>query len=136
MDENTHMYSMDTCRNAGFLPKTVYKGHRPENLIEFVSQGMGVSLLMRRQADFYKNPGITVVELAQQVSSHVSLLYRNDRPLSAAARVFIDFLRAYVLKNDNFGQRFIFPPARKMASPNFTDSPANAAMRLTISFPS
>lgn len=105
MDENTHMYSicMDTCRNAGFLPKTVYKGHRPENLIEFVSQGMGVSLLMRRQADFYKNPGITVVELAQQVSSRVSLLSRNDRPLSAAARVFIDFLQAYVLKNDNFG---------------------------------
>ena len=103
MDENTHMHSIctDACRGAGFLPKTIYKGHRPENLIEFVSQGMGVSLLMKRQADFYRNPGITVVELTQQVSSRISLLYRRGRPLSAAARAFIEFLREYIPDHEN-----------------------------------
>lgn len=103
MDENTHMHSIctDACREAGFLPKTIYKGHRPENLIEFVSQGMGVSLLMKRQADFYKNPGIAVVELAPQVSSRVGLLYRRGRPLSAAARAFIEFLREYISDHED-----------------------------------
>lgn len=98
MDENTHMYGIcrNACRSAGFLPRTVYKGHRPENLIEFVSQGMGVSLLMQRQADFYKNPGIVTVELAEPVYSRISLLYRRDRPLSAAARTFTEFLKAYL----------------------------------------
>ena len=103
MDENTHMHGIciDACRSAGFLPKTVCEGHRPENLIEFVSQGMGVSLLMKRQADFYKSPGITVVELAPQISSRVSLLYRRGRPLSAAARTFVEFLRGYIPDHEN-----------------------------------
>lgn len=101
MDENTYMYRIcvDACRSAGFLPRTVYKGHRPENLIEFVSQGMGVSLLMKRQANFYKNPGIAVVELTEQVSIRISLLYWHNRPQSAAVRTFIEFFRAYIRKS-------------------------------------
>ena len=98
MDENSHLYSLciGACRSAGFEPRIVYKGHRPENLMEFVSQGMGVSLLMQRQAGFYKNPGIVTVPLAEPVSSRISLLYRRGRPLSAAARAFVEFLKEYL----------------------------------------
>lgn len=102
MDENTLLYhiSMDACRAAGFTPTATYKGHRPENLIGLVAQGMGVSLLMDRQAAFYKNPGIVVVALEQPVISRISLLYKRKRPPSAAARTFISFLGRYILSRE------------------------------------
>lgn len=94
MDENTLIYHicMNACHEAGFEPKTQYKGHRPENILGLVAQGMGISLLMKRQAEFYKNPGIVIVALKERIESRISLVHRRDRPLPAPARCFVRFV--------------------------------------------
>jgi LysR family transcriptional activator of glutamate synthase operon len=47
MDENTALYElcMNACKQAGFEPRIIYKGHRPENIMGLVAKGMGVSVL-------------------------------------------------------------------------------------------
>lgn len=94
LDENTMVYPicMSACEREGFAPKMAYKGHRPENIIELVAKGMGISLLMRKQPEFYKNPGISIVCLRPRVTSYICLVKRKDRTLSASARAFWSFI--------------------------------------------
>ncbi|NLU23555.1 MAG: LysR family transcriptional regulator [Clostridiales bacterium] len=98
LDENTMMYRicLDACASAGFTPQMAYKGHRPENIIGLVARGMGVSLLMRRQADFYKNPGIVCPELSERIVSRVSLIREPGRPITPPIQTFISFLENYI----------------------------------------
>jgi LysR family transcriptional activator of glutamate synthase operon len=97
LDENTRMHDMcvQACAAANFTPEMAYKGHRPENIIGLVARGMGVSLLMRRQAEFYKNPGIVCLELAENVSSRISLIWKKGRVPSPAAQTFISYMARY-----------------------------------------
>lgn len=98
MDENTLIYDicMKSCRAAGFEPKTQYKGHRPENILGLVAQGMGISLLMKRQAEFYKNPGVVTLTLTDHIVSRISLVYKQDRPLPPTAKCFVRFFKEYL----------------------------------------
>ena len=98
LDENTMMYRicLDACAAAGFTPQMAYMGHRPENIIGLVARGMGVSLLMRRQADFYKNPGIVCRELTEKVESRISLIWESGSAPSPPAQTFISFLQDYL----------------------------------------
>lgn len=98
MDENTLIYDicMKSCRKAGFEPKTQYKGHRPENILGLVAQGMGISLLMKRQAEFYKNPGIVTIALTDHIVSRISLVYKQNRVLPPTAGCFVRFLKEYL----------------------------------------
>jgi LysR family transcriptional activator of glutamate synthase operon len=98
LDENTMMYRicLDACTAAGFTPQMAYKGHRPENIIGLVARGMGVSLLMRRQADFYKNPGIVCLELSEQIHSRISLIRAPGRTPTPPTQTFLTFLADYI----------------------------------------
>lgn len=94
LDENTLMYSvcLDACRKAGFLPQMAYKGHRPENIIDLVSKGMGISLLMKRQVSFFPNPGISILDVMPDVCSSIYLINKKNHALSPAARAFRSFV--------------------------------------------
>ena len=93
LDENTMLYSyfIDCCKSAGFEPNVDYKGRRFENIIELVTEGIGVSLLMRKQAIFYGNPDIACINIVPEIKSHVCLTRLSDRAFTPAAKLFWDF---------------------------------------------
>lgn len=94
LDQQTgfhHLYSA-LCKEAGFIPNITYTGHRPENIVDLVSQNMGIALLMRRHTDFVANPDVVTVDIAPMVESSVCLIRRSDRKLSGPGQEFWDFV--------------------------------------------
>lgn len=105
--ETFHLLDKDTkldlaCKelflSAGIHPKVKYQGRRPENIIGFVSMGMGVSLLMRKQADFYKTPNITIRDISPTIESKVCLIWKKNKRLSPAASAFAKYLQQLTQK--------------------------------------
>jgi LysR family transcriptional activator of glutamate synthase operon len=82
-----------TCVNSGFEPKIIYTAHRPENIIDLVSQGMGVSLLMKRLTDYFKSPGVACINVTPEVESTICLAKLKSRKLSSAAKVFWNYIK-------------------------------------------
>jgi DNA-binding transcriptional LysR family regulator len=94
LDKGTALYNLcfDLCSGSGFTPKVKYTGHRPENIIDFVSQGMGIALLMKRHADYFKNAGATCIDVIPTVESDICLARIKSHKLSNAAKVFWDYI--------------------------------------------
>ena len=82
----------DACAVEGFVPEVRYRGTRAENIIDLVSRGMGVSLLMRTPAAYLTRTAVSIVDLENPIITHVKLYRLRDREPSAATREFLDFL--------------------------------------------
>lgn len=82
----------DACAVEGFVPEVRYRGTRAENIIDLVSRGMGVSLLMRTPAAYLTRTAVSIVDLENPIITHIKLYRLRDREPSAAAREFLDFL--------------------------------------------
>lgn len=99
LKENTLMYqiSIDACQNAGFIPDIVFTSHRIDALLDMVSNQNCVALVMDRHMMMPQNGPKqvecpwSVVPIIPQISSQISLCYRNDKPLSKSAQLFVDF---------------------------------------------
>jgi len=72
--------------------KIAFKDKRPEDILGLLSKGMGIALLIRRQAKFYRNSGIVGIELIPAISSRISLIGEKSAALPPAARMFFDFI--------------------------------------------
>ncbi len=87
------LYSLSTssCQKAGFTPNITYTGRRAENIIDLVEKGMGVSLLMEKPilSLTMNNPKISVVDIDPLISTHISIFYKKNIPLSTAAKHFM-----------------------------------------------
>lgn len=93
--KNTSMYSlcMKECYKAGFEPKIAFTGHRAENIIDLVSKGMGVALLMKKPAIFLSNPNIAIIDIIPQISTTISLTYSKNQKMSIAATHFLNLVK-------------------------------------------
>lgn len=96
----------DLCVASGFTPKVKYIGHRPENLVDFVSQGMGIALLMKRHASYFKQASVSCIDVTPRVESSICLAKIKSHKLSNAAQVFWNYI-----KNERF-----LKPVRKNAT--------------------
>jgi len=96
MDKGTVLYNLcfDLCSSSGFTPNVKYTGHRPENIIDFVLQGMGIALLMKRHIDYFKQAVVTCIDVTPTVESTICLARIKSHKLSHAARVFWDYINS------------------------------------------
>ena len=94
LDKNTMLYNLsyNACLAAGFKPLVTYTGNRPENLMELVRSGMGVALLMKRQADYYNPEGISIIPVIPVIENTIFLTKLKGYKLSEAAKIFWDFI--------------------------------------------
>lgn len=82
---------MDACATEGFVPEVRYRGTRAENIIDLVSRGMGVSLLMRTPATYLARTGVSIVDLERTIETKVMIYRLRDRELTPEARAFVDY---------------------------------------------
>lgn len=80
-----HSLIMDACAIEGFTPHVRYRGKRAENILDLVSRGMGVSLLMRKPAMFLMDEGVRLVSVEPTVMTQIKLYYLRGAQLSDAA---------------------------------------------------
>lgn len=94
LDRRTGLYVLcdELCRRAGFEPKIVYTGHRPENIVELAAQNMGIALLMKRHTDYVQNSDVVCIDIAPLVESSICLVRDKNKKPSALAREFWKFV--------------------------------------------
>ena len=104
--EGSLMYqiSMDACQNANFVPNIVFTSHRIDSILDMVTNQNCVALLMDAQLKFPENGPTQIGEpwhsipITPAISSQISICYRNDKPLSKNAQLFIDLCNDRLFK--------------------------------------
>lgn len=87
-----HDLCMAACTKAGFTPPIRYRYTRIETIIGFVTEGLGVSLLMKKAIAFFQYPDIVSIKLKEPVKSTVALVFPHGKKLSPSANLFRNFL--------------------------------------------
>ena len=102
MGKGSVLYNLcfNLCSGAGFTPNVKYVSQRPENIIYFVSLGMGIALLMRRHVEYFKNASVRCIDITPTVESTMCLARIRSHKLSNAARVFWDYINRLYSSQD------------------------------------
>jgi DNA-binding transcriptional LysR family regulator len=86
----------DACRQAGFLPNIICEGDEPSAIRSLVAAGLGVAFLPKSAQRASVEPEVAWLHTTAPVCQRtVSLVWREDRYLSAAARRFRQFAVEY-----------------------------------------
>jgi LysR family transcriptional activator of glutamate synthase operon len=95
LDKKTMLFEQcyNLCVSAGFMPNISYTGHRPENIIDLVSNGMGVSLLMERHAKYFRNDKVVCVAITPTIESNICLVKNKNRSLSPNSKLFWNYIK-------------------------------------------
>lgn len=93
LDRRTGLHDLcdELCRQAGFAPKVVYTGHRPENIVALSAQNMGIALLMKRHTDYVQSPEVVCIDMWPMVESVICLVRCKAHRPTALAREFWNF---------------------------------------------
>ena len=93
------------CRNAclrsGFEPDIAFTNRQPETLIELVSSGMGIALLMKPLAEYFSSPSVSIVEVTPTVKSYLNLFYLKDKNMTTIAKEFKKYVLYELKKSDS-----------------------------------
>lgn len=94
LNSNTTLYNLckNECCKAGFTPTTAYTNCKLETIIELVSEDLGVTLLMRKVAEYFKNPRLKLIPLKNEVTNEVSLITPKNNKISKSTKLFLDFI--------------------------------------------
>lgn len=79
------------CRGAGFEPKIIMTAFPGSEIARLVSEGGGVSLLLKNAIMRRIGDQVAYVDLDPDMSFPVCIYYRKDKPLSKVAQSFISF---------------------------------------------
>ncbi|WP_099469370.1 LysR family transcriptional regulator [Konateibacter massiliensis] len=94
LDQSTQLINQFyfLCNKAGFKPKLNYTGTHIDNILDFVSNGMGVSLMMGNAIRALNVPGISVVPLDITLKSELAFIRSKHQKPSAASNYFWKYL--------------------------------------------
>jgi LysR family transcriptional regulator, transcription activator of glutamate synthase operon len=94
--KETFMYNLcvTECHNAGFEPRVAFTGHRAENILDLVSKGMGIALLMKKPIISLLNKNITMVEINPAIRTTIALAYSKNTIMIPAATHFLNLMKS------------------------------------------
>ena len=85
---------LNACLEAGFTLKTVLRGVVGSQIVDFVAQNMGISLLWGKALVPIMRDEVTTVDVEPATDIDISICYMKNRVLSDAAQKFIEFARS------------------------------------------
>ncbi|MFD0897401.1 LysR family transcriptional regulator [Loigolactobacillus binensis] len=99
LDEATNLLDpvIKMMQTAGYQPNVTYKGKRVELILEMISRGMGVSILMSHSADLTDFPNIVAVPIAPAVNSVVAFV-RPQQQNTPASDLFWQFCQQHGMR--------------------------------------
>lgn len=90
------------CAELDFIPKPVMEMTTMESIMNMVSKGVGVTILPKAYLDYSNNPQIRTIPITKPVlTTQIGVVYRKNKHLCAASRVFMEQLIA-TAKNENY----------------------------------
>lgn len=96
LPEDTGMYVLccRACREEGFEPNIGLTGYRAENILNWVANGLGVSLLMKKPILQMAGPSVSIVDVKPTIGSQVALIYLKKGSRSPEANRFLKHMQA------------------------------------------
>ena len=92
----------EQCRSLAFTPQPVLEMTTMESIITMVGKGVGVTVLPKGYLDYIDHPQIRTIPIQNPVlTTQIGVVYRKNKHLCAASRVFMEQLVSTV-KNKNF----------------------------------
>lgn len=106
--EESLMYDIcvSACQAANFIPEIVFTSHRLDSIIDMVSTGSQVALLMNQhllppeKAPYSIDLPWVVIDLIPHICSQVSLCYLKEQKLSASAQNFVNLCQQLCIQKD------------------------------------
>ncbi len=106
LKEGSLMYdiSMDACQRAGFVPEIIFTSHRPDSIIDMVTNRNCIALLMNQHVEMFGDGSKQLdvpwkaIPIVPSIESQISLCYRVDQELSDTAKEFIGFFEDSVFR--------------------------------------
>ncbi|HAH63290.1 MAG TPA: hypothetical protein DCL73_14470 [Treponema sp.] len=94
LDEQTmlHQYYMDICLKAGFIPDIVYTSKHPDDIVEMVAAGKGISFIMKKVFTYMHKDNILALSLTDPVKSQLGVVWQKSAKLSRKAELFTSFI--------------------------------------------
>lgn len=80
------------CKALDCTPKQVIEMTTMESIINMISNGVGVTILPKGYLDYIDNPHIRVIPIQPVLTTQIGLVYRKNKHLCAASRVFMEQL--------------------------------------------
>jgi DNA-binding transcriptional LysR family regulator len=90
-------FALDLCRDAGFSPKVVMTARTGNEVARLAAQGLGIALLYKNIIMSTVREKVFAVDICPLIEKKVSLCYRKDKPLSAGARAFVEYVKSLSL---------------------------------------
>ncbi|WP_042478821.1 LysR family transcriptional regulator [Bacillus ndiopicus] len=83
----------EQCQSLAFTPQPVLEMTTMESIITMVAKGMGVTILPKGYLDYIDNPHIRTIPLKNpMLTTQIGIVYRKNKHLCAASRVFMEQL--------------------------------------------
>lgn len=94
LGKSTNLYEpvINLCHIAGFNPTLVYEGSRVDLIIQMVESNMGVSILMKKTVDSFKNDKFVTVPLTSSIENELGFFKKKGNH-SEASEIFWDFIK-------------------------------------------
>ncbi len=97
-DFSLHHVIVDACKEAGFQPKIIFQTSQRELMTQIVEANLGIALLPSKTCKRLDSDSIKAIPLLPEELFHkMSVIWKKDRYLSHAAKLWIDFAKAYLL---------------------------------------
>jgi LysR family transcriptional activator of glutamate synthase operon len=94
-----HDISIESCKQAGFDPNIIHECTQIDTILELVSEGIGVSLLMEKIVSYFNNPRIKILQFENPIIATTVLAIPANKKLSQSVLDFKKFSLQWVNKN-------------------------------------
>ncbi|MDP1509958.1 LysR family transcriptional regulator [Paenibacillus sp. CMAA1739] len=82
------------CKDVGFIPEPIFEITTMQSLINMVIDRIGVTILPRPYLEYLNHPRIRIIPILNvNLARYIGIIYRKDKYLSAATRIFINTLK-------------------------------------------
>lgn len=83
--------SIDACKEAGFTPKITHERNQIDIIVALVAEGLGVSLITSREAEFFVQANITLIRLEKTIRHTTALVFSDQSNYSHAMKEFVKY---------------------------------------------
>ena len=100
-----HFYDFNkACQAAGFSPAVAMTCYIAKNIVSFVREGIGISVLSSKVAEAEKDDNISIIELNPAIPRRISLVVRNTSDTPQTLKSLLDFIQQWLAKHTAFEQ--------------------------------
>jgi DNA-binding transcriptional LysR family regulator len=91
-----HFYDFNyACQAAGFSPIVEMTCYVAKNIVSFVREGLGISVLSNKVAETEKDDNISIIKLNPTIQRRISLVVRDTADTPPTLKLFLDFVQQW-----------------------------------------